>query len=328
MRALQKDPSARFQTVREFARALDASAGADAKTVAMPRPPRAPQGAPTMSRTAVNPALGHGQGQPQAAAARPAGKDFAGAATAVRPLPAAPARRKLPRLSRGAAAIALTLCAVVAGVAVLMPRDGATRGAAPPCRRSNPSPRRWQPRSNAWRPCRRRPLPRLCGDEPTQPTQPPAQETMAPRTLTIVPVGSDGHFKPGERVRLQVIAEPRCARLLLSAGRDTAHRALLSEPLPQERPGDGGRAAGDPGPDALRDPGEHAQRDGDDCLLRERARPLDQLPSEVLGTDFAKLPAHLARPGAKRLCARWRRQAGRSQLPGSSSTRSSSCRAP
>ena len=29
---------------------------------------------------------------------------------------------------------------------------------------------------------------------------------MVPRTLAIVPLGSDGHFKPGERVRLQVIA--------------------------------------------------------------------------------------------------------------------------
>ena len=58
MRALQKDPSARFQTVGEFSHALDASAGADATTKAMPRPSRAPQGAPTMSRTALNPALG------------------------------------------------------------------------------------------------------------------------------------------------------------------------------------------------------------------------------------------------------------------------------
>ncbi len=100
MRALQKDPSARFQTVGEFSHALDASAGADATTKAMPRPSRAPQGAPTMSRTALNPALGDGQGQPQGAAARPTGKDFAAAATAVRPQPAAAARRKLPRLSR------------------------------------------------------------------------------------------------------------------------------------------------------------------------------------------------------------------------------------
>ena len=121
MRALQKDPSARFQTVAEFSHALDASADADATTVAMPRPSRATQGAPTMSRTAVNPALGHGQGQPQGAAERPAGTDFAGAATVVRPAPAAAAPAKLPRFYRGAA-IALAVCALVAGAAVLMPR--------------------------------------------------------------------------------------------------------------------------------------------------------------------------------------------------------------
>ena len=70
MRALQKDPADRFQRVAEFARALEGCAEADA-TAAMPRMARAPQGAPTLSRTAVNPALGQGHAEAAATAVRP-----------------------------------------------------------------------------------------------------------------------------------------------------------------------------------------------------------------------------------------------------------------
>ena len=173
MRALQKDPSARFQTVGEFSHALDASADADATTAAMPRPSGAPQGAPTMSRTAVNPALGHGQGQPQGAAARPTGKDFADAATAVRPQPAAAARRKLPRLNRGAAASRVGALRTGGRRGRPDAAHGATRRRPPLCRR-NPSPRRRQPQSNAWRPRRNRPPLRPCSRHSRQRRKPRA----------------------------------------------------------------------------------------------------------------------------------------------------------
>ena len=283
MRALQKDPSARFQTVGEFSRALDASAGADATTAAMPRPSRAPQGAPTMSRTAVNPALGHGQGQPQGAAARPTGKDFAAAATAVRPPPAAAARRKLPRLNRGAAAIALALCALVAGAAVLMPRT--VQRVAPPAVPPQPvAPQAAAPVERVAA------LPVPAASAVLQPTQPPAQETMVPRTLAIVPLGSDGHFKPGERIRLQVIAshdahvycylQDETQRIVRFYPNRFRKSALVTAAAPLEIPG------------PMRFEILANTRNVTEtiaCFASERD-PLDQLPSEVLGTDFARLP--------------------------------------
>jgi hypothetical protein len=69
MKALQKDPAARFQSVAEFARALDAWQVTDA-TAALP-PSRAAASTQTMARTAVNPALAAG-GAPAASAPAPA----------------------------------------------------------------------------------------------------------------------------------------------------------------------------------------------------------------------------------------------------------------
>ena len=306
MRALQKDPSARFQTVGEFSHALDASAGADATTAAMPRPSRAPQGAPTMSRTALNPALGDGQGQPQGAAARP------GRARTSLPRPPRCGPRllrlpgaRLPRLNRGAAAIAVALCAVVAGAAVLMPRT--VQRVAPPAVPPQPVAACAAAR----------------GGLAARPPLRPAADTAASAGnhgaahLGHRSLGSDGHFKPGERIRLQVTPshdahvycylQDETQRIVRFYPNRFRKSALVTAAAPLEIPG----------PMRLRDPGEHAQRDGDDCLLRERARSSG--PAAVRGARhrLRETAAHLARPGAKRLCARWRRQAGRSQLPGS-----------
>ncbi|HET9204896.1 MAG TPA: serine/threonine-protein kinase, partial [Burkholderiaceae bacterium] len=57
MRALEKDPSARFQTVRDFARAIDACIAGAAPAPAAPAIDRAVEPAATASRTAINPAL-------------------------------------------------------------------------------------------------------------------------------------------------------------------------------------------------------------------------------------------------------------------------------
>ncbi|NPC56490.1 serine/threonine-protein kinase [Caenimonas soli] len=259
MRALQKDPSARFQTVGDFARALDASSSETDATAAMPRPSRAPLGAPTMSRTAVNPAL---------------------AATAVRPVPAAAARRMLPRLHRRAAVIALALSTLASGALILMPRT--VQLAAPPVAPPQPAaPQQLATQAAA-------PL------EPValvQLTQPPAQaETAVPRTLAIVPLGSDGHFKPGERIRLQVIAshdahvycylQDETQRIVRFYPNRFRKSALVTAAAPLEIPG------------PMRFEILANTRNVTEtiaCFASERDL-MDQLPPEVVGTDFARLP--------------------------------------
>jgi serine/threonine-protein kinase len=57
MKALQKDPAARFQSVRDFARAIDACLADAAPAPAPARTMERPLDAPTTSRTAINPAL-------------------------------------------------------------------------------------------------------------------------------------------------------------------------------------------------------------------------------------------------------------------------------
>lgn len=280
MRALQKDPAARFQTVGEFSRALDASVDADA-TAAMPRPSLAPQAAPTMSRTAVNPALVHGQGT----AARGAAKDFAAAATAVRPLPAAAARRKLPRLDRRAAAIALALSTLVAGAVVLLPRTAQrTAPAAVP-------PQPVAPQAAAAPVERVAVAPESAASAGLQPTQPTAQvESVVPRTLAIVPLGGGGHFKPGERIRLQVVAshdahvycylQDETQRIVRFYPNRFRKSALVTAAAPLEIPG------------PMRFEILANTRNVTEtiaCFASERDL-MDQLPPEVVGTDFARLP--------------------------------------
>lgn len=280
MRALQKNPSDRFQTVGEFSRALDASDGA---TAAMPRPSRAAQGAPTLSRTAVNPALGQGQGQPQGAAARTTtrttAKDFTNAATAVRPLPAAAAGRKLPRLNRRAALTATALCALVAGAVILAPRT--TPREAPP----------------------------VVSARPAAPHPPTQVHIPVPRTLAIVAVGSDGHFKPGERIRLQVSAshdahvycylQDETQGIVRFYPNRFRNSALVTAATPLEVPG------------AMRFELLANTRNVTEtiaCFASERDL-MGRLPSEVLGTDFEKLPVSslnqvqraFARAGADKL---------------------------
>lgn len=142
MKALQKDPSARFQTVADFARALDAWQVTDA-TAALP-PARPAMNAATMARTAVNPALGEGPmpAASPAAAARTAVKEEAdrprdGAAAPAAAAKAAGAahaptaakeerrdavRRWRPAAHRRAVAAGLGLCALVAAGFVVGPR--------------------------------------------------------------------------------------------------------------------------------------------------------------------------------------------------------------
>jgi serine/threonine-protein kinase len=309
MRALQKDPFARFQTVAEFSRALDASVDADA-TVVTPRPSRASQGAPTRSRTAVNPVLGQRQGQPEGAAARPAAKDSAAAATAVRPPPAAAAQRKLPRLSRRVAAIALALPALAAGAVVLTMSGTVQRAAAlaPQLGALKPQlvARMWDtlqraatlavlPQPVALKPAapveRVAVAPVAAAPAILQPASPaPRAATVEPSTLTIVPLGSDGHFKPGERVQLKVIAshdahvycyqQDETRRIVRFYPNRFRKSALVTSAEPLEIPGPMGF-------EILANTRNVTETIA--CFASARD-VLDQLPSEVVGTDFAKLP--------------------------------------
>ncbi|HSW17289.1 MAG TPA: protein kinase, partial [Ramlibacter sp.] len=269
MRALQKDPAARFQSVGEFSRALDASALAD--TPAAPsRPPCAPREAPTMSRTAVNPVPGYGKGHQEGAAARPAAKDFADAATVVRPLPEVAARRKLPRLHRRAAAPALALCALVAGAVALMPRTA--QRAAPPAVSLRPV----APQAAS-------------AVQPT--TQPPEQvASVAPHTLAIVPLGSDGRYKPGERIALKVVAshdshvycylQDETQRIVRFYPNRFRESSLVTAAAPLEIPG------------PMRFQIHANTRDVTEsiaCFASKRDL-MGQLPPEVVGADFTKLP--------------------------------------
>jgi hypothetical protein len=274
MRALQKDPAARFQTVGDFSRALDAGAKA------APTPPSRPaEGSPTLSRTAVNPALGAGRAAPASGAARPAAKDLAGAATMVRPAPAAAARRKLPRLNRRAGAVVLALSALAAGALVLLsgkvPRPVLSGLPAQPV-----VPRAAAPAESV-----------AVAPAVQQPPPPPAQvAAVVPRTLTIVPLGSDGHFKPGERVRLQVVAshdahvycylQDESRRIVRFYPNRFRQSALVTAAAPLEIPG------------PMRFEilaNAHKVTETIACFASER-EVLGQLPPEVVGTDFAKLP--------------------------------------
>lgn len=289
MRALQKDPSARFQTVAEFSRALDAciDAGA-AATMARPRPSRAPQDAQTMSRTAMNPVPAQAQENPDAATPPPA-DDFAGGATVVRPVPAAASRRKLPRLDRRAAAIALALSALAGAAVLLMPRT--VQRAAPPAL----PPQAVAPKAAA--PLERvavAPLPAT--PQPAalavlQPTPPPVQlATAAPRTLTIVPLGPDSYFKPGERIRLQVVAshdahvycylQDETRRIVRFYPNRFRESALVTAAAPLEIPG----------PMRFEILANTRNVTETIACFASARDPAGQLPPEVVGTDFAKLP--------------------------------------
>jgi len=121
---------------------------------------------------------------------------------------------------------------------------------------------------------------------------PPAVQaaTTVPRTLTIVPVGSDGHFKAGERIRLQVVAshdahvycylQDETQRIVRFYPNRFHESALVTAAAPLEIPGPmrfeilaNTRSV----PETIA------------CFASARD-PRDQLPPSVVGTDFAKLP--------------------------------------
>jgi serine/threonine protein kinase len=190
MRALEKDPSARFQTVGAFSRALDACLAEIA--TASPPFPHQPD-AQTSSRTVVNPALA------DAAPLRPAA-----------------ASRTLPKSARRARGVMLALPALLAGAVLLAwPRVAQREApASAPLRPAAVSQTRQQVSPTVERAA----APQVPAVSVPQPAPAgvaqPLVDTVIPRTLTIsrlpsddaAPAGSEaGHrFRPGERVKLRV----------------------------------------------------------------------------------------------------------------------------
>ncbi|WP_427914727.1 serine/threonine-protein kinase [Ramlibacter sp. MMS24-I3-19] len=288
MRALQKDPAARFQTVGEFARAVDASIGADPAATTL-RASRPLQAEPTLSRTAVNTALPDEGKKVQGTVAPEPAEGLAGAATVVRPVPAAEVPAWRPRRGHRTAAIALALTAVAAGTVVLMP--GTVQRAV----RRAVLPEAVAPQAAA--PAERvAPEPAPAAPEPAppaalQPPPPPAQVAAeVPRTLSIVPVASDGRFKPGEKIRLQVVAsqdahvycymQDETRRIVRFYPNRFRTSALVTAAAPLEIPG----------PMRFELLANTRKVPETIACFGTASDPVDQLPPEVIGTDFAKLP--------------------------------------
>ena len=214
MRALEKDPTARFQTVRDFARVIDACLADLA-----PAPASAPVAdrrldAPTASRTAINPALQGVRQLPAASAARS------------RPA-AATTRTALPRWAR-VGIVSVAVLALASGATALLwttlssPTDASSNASAPAPALGDAPTSQTLP-SQAPAPAAPDPTlapPRVAAAPPapepattaTLPSPPPILEPAKLRRLTIVRLSIDGQaeapaaqaFRPGERIRLLV----------------------------------------------------------------------------------------------------------------------------
>lgn len=319
MRALEKDPSARFQTVAEFSRALDAFL--DEVSSAAPRPAREPE-TQTSTRTIVNPQLPDPRRLPAPGGGRTAQRagtplprpapDLPDARTSTRtvvnPELADPRRlrrrrvgklrrlaasignaarqlhpatlRALPRLNRRASALALALPTLLGGALLPWPRL-AQREIPPPVRETA--------------------VARTTAVSVPQAAPAALPHAAAPRTLAIVhlpddntaPAGSDAthRFKPGELIRLRITPsheshvycylEDEARRIVRFFPNRFSKRALVKPAQPLELPG------------RMRFELVANTRNVTEtvaCFASERDI-LGELPAAVVGTDFASLPA-------------------------------------
>jgi serine/threonine-protein kinase len=221
MKALEKDPSARFQTVRDFARAIDACLAQVAPAPA--RTQERPLDAGTTSRTAINPVV---QGVKQL----PAGPGAQRAAV--------PARGAIPRWV-AMTALSLVVLALGAGAALLWsylspsglassakatPPTLAQTPVSPPVATAPPEAQpaaAAEPGATAAQPAAAGSSVALALPEPAPtalpPSPPPAVDPPKLRTLDIVRLGAGGKgaaaagsadavqtFRAGERIRLLV----------------------------------------------------------------------------------------------------------------------------
>ncbi len=300
MRALEKDPSARFQTVGAFSRALDACLAGPTTT---PRPipnqpdPKTPDPM-TSARTALNPAL-HDAQTSSRTVVNPAVQD-------------AGALRTSHRLDRRVVAGTLTLLALAAGAALLWPRLAqreAPAAASPrPIATSATSPADQQVAAPP--PVERPapvPIPALPVQEPALSAvpqvalAPPIVAPVMPRTLSIVrmPSGNKAdaeadttyRFKPGERVKLLVTTshdahvycylQDETRRILRFYPNRFGKSALVRSGAPLEIPGKMRF-------EIVANASNVAETVA--CFASERD-VMTKLPAAVVGTDFASLPA-------------------------------------
>ena len=314
MRALEKDPSARFQTVGEFSRALDACQVRPTTTV----PPTPNQPDPkTQPRTALNPAL-----QESRTVVNPAlegvhrltsaGTDREAPSHGMLDRPAA-ARQTLRSLDRRIVAGVLALLALLAGTVLVWPRL-AHRAApaaavslppaavAPPARQQVTAPLAEERTAAA-----QIPAPSVQEPDPAavaQPTlSPPIGAPVMLRTLSIIRLPSADHadaasgadaahrFKPGERVKLLVTTshdahvycylQDETRRILRFYPNRFSKSALVRADAPLEFPG------------KMRFEIVANTRNVAEtvaCFASERD-VMAKLPATVVGTDFASLPA-------------------------------------
>ncbi|HEY9064934.1 MAG TPA: protein kinase [Burkholderiaceae bacterium] len=297
MRALEKDPSARFQTVGEFSRALDACIDGLTTT---PRPvPDRPD--PTSSpRTVLNPAVHDASPR---TVVNPAVHHDASSRTVMNPV-VHDAPRKL---NRRVGAVALAVLALSAGSVLVWPhlaRRDAPAAATPASPAVSPA----GPQVAAAPPAERAqaaPVPVPSMPEPAasampQPTQAPALapavvDPVMPRTLTIIRLPSDGpadgRFKPGERVRLRVTTsqdahlycylQDETRRIVRFYPNRFSKSAVVKSHAPLEIPG----VMGFEIVANTRNVTETIA-----CFASERD-VIAQLPPAVVGTDFESLPA-------------------------------------
>ncbi|HSC00525.1 MAG TPA: serine/threonine-protein kinase, partial [Burkholderiaceae bacterium] len=327
MRALEKDPAARFQTVGDFARAIDACIATGAPAAAAPVADRMPEAA-TTSRTAINPALQGVKRLPAGSALRDertvakprsgppawiwvgvsllaiAALGVGGAmlwsqfsptgesSVATRPAPAARVEPEAPPVAPPSAAPARPADAVAPAAAPAIAM-GPTVTEPPP---SPPAPLPTSPLPTA-------PLPAAAPADATAAMAPrPSTPAAALRTLTIAPVGSGGkavvggadglhRFRPGESIRLQVTSSD--AAHLYCYLQDETQRILRFYP---NRFSKSARVAAKT---PLEIPGKmrfelvaNTLRVPETvaCFASERD-VAGELPASVMGEDFVKLPA-------------------------------------
>jgi len=305
MRALEKDPAARFQTVGAFSRALNASLG-DVTTA--PRPAPDPSGRDASPRTTLNPALRDAQ-MSSKTVVNPAlqGTQRLASAPPGRAARSQGAPRRRATVWRVVGA-ALALLALVAGAVVWWPhfayRDEPVAASSRPVDVPSTNPQVAAPAvqrtaaAQVAAPSVPEPAPAAVAPV----TPPPPIAAPAPlRTLSIVRLPSDGKadappgaapgFKPGERVKLLVTSshdahvycylQDETRRVLRFYPNRFSKSALVRADAPLELPGKMGF-------EIVANTRNVAETIG--CFASERDI-LAKLPAEVAGTDFAGLRA-------------------------------------
>jgi len=314
MRALEKDPSARFQNVGAFSRALSACL-ADFTTTAPPLPkhpdpktlPRtalnpAFRDAQTSVRTVMNPALQGTRHLRSGSAGGPAQRQSVLRHTAA-------ALRMLRGLDRRVGAVALALLALLAGAVMVWPRlahrevpeavsprpiavSATDREAAPPPQERTATAPSAVPSTQESVPAA------VVASTPP----PPVVDSGMLRTLSIVRLPSDDtvdaasvggdathRFKPGERVRLSVTTshdahvycylQDETRRILRFYPNRFSKSALVRADVPLEIPG---RMRFEIVANTRRVAETVA------CFASERD-VMTELPAAIVGTDFASL---------------------------------------